>query len=179
LPEILFNLMNLKTLILTNCLLLSCFMLGAQDFRGKIYGEVIDISSEYPLAFAKVSLIHSEMEKAAHTDEKGQFSLQELPPGRYDLEITYLGYEPKIISGILVSNGKNPQIRIRLQESALQLDEVVIRPAQEKEKALNSMATVSAKQLSMEEANRFAGGFDDPARLVSSFAGVASNISSN
>ena len=169
-PEILFNLMNLKTLFLTNCLFLSCFVLGAQEFRGKIYGEVIDISSEYHIAFANVSLIHSEMEKAAHTDEKGQFTLLGLPPGRYKLKITYLGYEPKIVSGILVSNARNPQIKVRLQESALQLEEVVIRPAQEKEKAINSMATVSAKQLSMEEANRYVGGFDDPARLVSSFA---------
>ncbi|MDW3652909.1 MAG: carboxypeptidase-like regulatory domain-containing protein [Bacteroidia bacterium] len=155
-------------------------MLISQDFKGTIYGEVIDISSEYPIAFANVSLINSEMEKGTHTDEKGRFSLQGLPPGRYDLKIRYLGYEPKIISGILVSTARNSQITVRLQESALEMEEVVIRPKQEKEKALNSMATVSAKQLSMEEANRFAGGFDDPARLVSSFAGVAaSNISSN
>ena len=30
-----------------------------------------------------------------------------------------------------------------------------------------------------EEASRFAGGMDDPARLVSAFAGVASGISNN
>ncbi|MEO1217432.1 MAG: TonB-dependent receptor [Bacteroidota bacterium] len=171
--------MNLKALILTNCLLISCILLRSQDFTGKIFGEVIDISSDYPIVFAKIRLIDSELEKAAHSDEKGRFSLQQLPPGRYSLEITYIGYESKVISGILVSNARNPQITVRLQETAIEMEEVVIRPTQEKEKALNSIATVSAKQLSMEEANRFAGGFDDPARLVSAFAGVASNLSSN
>ena len=33
--------------------------------------------------------------------------------------------------------------------------------------------------LSVEEANRYAGGFDDPARLVSTFAGVSSNVGNN
>lgn len=41
------------------------------------------------------------------------------------------------------------------------------------------MAVTSARMLSVEEASRYAGGMDDPARLVSSFAGVASNVSSN
>ena len=41
------------------------------------------------------------------------------------------------------------------------------------------MATINARQLSVEEANRYAGGFDDPARLAGSFAGVASEIGNN
>ena len=41
------------------------------------------------------------------------------------------------------------------------------------------MATVSAKQLNMEEANRFARALDDPAHLVSSFADVARNVGDN
>ena len=41
------------------------------------------------------------------------------------------------------------------------------------------MAVTGARMLSVEEASRYAGGLDDPARLVSSFAGVAANLSSN
>jgi hypothetical protein len=41
------------------------------------------------------------------------------------------------------------------------------------------MAMVSARMLSVEEAKRYAGGFDDPARLASSFAGVSSGVNSN
>ena len=41
------------------------------------------------------------------------------------------------------------------------------------------MPSVSGRLLSVEEANRYAGGFDDPARLASAFAGVSSNIQSN
>jgi hypothetical protein len=66
-----------------------------------------------------------------------------------------------------------------MKESHTSLDEVIIRPKINKEQPLNSMATVSAKMLSVEEAKRYAGGFDDPARLVSSFAGVSSNVGNN
>ncbi|MGL5892477.1 MAG: prevent-host-death protein, partial [Bacteroidia bacterium] len=48
-----------------------------------------------------------------------------------------------------------------------------------KQQPLNTMSTVSARMLSVDEANRYAGGFDDPARLASAFAGVASNSGVN
>jgi hypothetical protein len=53
------------------------------------------------------------------------------------------------------------------------MEEVVIKAYTKKDKPINSMATVSARTFSVEEAQRYAGGFDDPARLASSFAGVA------
>ena len=38
---------------------------------------------------------------------------------------------------------------------------------------MNKMVLAGARMLSVEEASHYAGGFDDPARLVASFAGVA------
>ncbi len=35
------------------------------------------------------------------------------------------------------------------------------------------------RMISMEEAGRFANGFDDPARLSSAFAGVAGDVGTN
>ena len=44
---------------------------------------------------------------------------------------------------------------------------------------MNKMAVAGARMLSVEEASRYAGGFDDPARLVASFAGVTPSVSNN
>lgn len=67
-----------------------------------------------------------------------------------------------------------------LEESFIQGEEIVITPAKPKHIPLNSMAALSSRQFSTEEADRYAGGLGDPARLASSFAGVASpSISSN
>ena len=62
-------------------------------------------------------------------------------------------------------------LNIGMQQSSLALDAIVIRV--NKSTPLNSMATLSSRQFTVEETQRYAGGLDDPARLVSSFAGVA------
>lgn len=41
------------------------------------------------------------------------------------------------------------------------------------------MAITGGRMISMEEAGRFANGFDDPARLSAAFAGVAGDIGTN
>ncbi len=89
-----------------------------------------------------------------------------------------VGYDTYEIKELLVSSGQIADLNIGLQQNITNLDEVVVRV--NKSTPLNSMATVSSRQFSVEETQRYAGGMDDPARLVTSFAGVANpSISSN
>ncbi|WNJ18376.1 TonB-dependent receptor [Pontibacter sp. G13] len=150
-----------------------------QDITGKLNGVVIDQQSEAPVPFAQVSLEGTTEAIGTMTDDQGKFSLEGIPVGRHTLKVATPGFEPQLVSEVLVSSGHNPTLRIALKEKSYQLDEVELRPTVEKQKSVNPLSTVSAQQVSMEEANRFAGGFDDPARMVSSFAGVASNVGEN
>lgn len=143
-----------------------------QNITGTVRGEVVDVDSEAPLSFVGIVLVDSSLNKGTITDEQGKFVLENIPIGRYKIQVSLIGYETLLLSDILVTSGNNPSLRIRLKENITMLGEVVLNTNQEKEKPLNRMATVSAKQLNMEEANRFAGGLDDPARLVTSFAGI-------
>jgi hypothetical protein len=59
-----------------------------------------------------------------------------------------------------------------MEESLTALDEVVVKATIDKDLPLNKLATVSARLLSSEEANRYAGSIGDPARMASAFAGV-------
>jgi hypothetical protein len=59
------------------------------------------------------------------------------------------------------------------------LKEIVVRPELEKDKPINEMATLSARSFSVEEAQRFAGGMDDPSRLASTYAGVTPSTVDN
>lgn len=52
------------------------------------------------------------------------------------------------------------------------MDEVVVKAHVRKDRPQNTMATISARTFSVEEARRYAGGIDDPARMASAFAGV-------
>jgi hypothetical protein len=144
-----------------------------------IYGTVIDDASTRPMPLATVVVIGSDPIIGTTTDMKGHFIIADLPVGRYNLQADFLGYEPSVVYEVVVSSAKQAQVTIRMKESVMKLGEVVVTPTVNKAKPLNAMATVSAKMLSVEEASRYAGGFDDPARLASSVAGVASNTSEN
>ena len=63
---------------------------------------------------------------------------------------------------------------VLLNEAVNELKDIVIRTKVNKEKALNRMVLTGGRMFSVEETSRYAGGFDDPARLATAFAGVTS-----
>jgi hypothetical protein len=151
----------------------------AQQPVQTIRGIVNDNFSNAPIAFANVIVLNSSPVIGAITDSLGNFVLQDVPVGRHDIRVSFTGYEPLIVREVEVVSAKEAFLQIQLKESYTTLEGVTIRPGVSKEQPLNSMATVSARMLSVDEAKRFAGGFDDPARLASSFAGVSSNVGDN
>ncbi len=144
-----------------------------QDIRG----VVIDAVSGSTLPFVTITITDMQG-KGATTNEKGEFHIKDIPIGRHNIQASFIGYESNIIRDILLTTSKELYVEIQLQESIHELNEVVVS-AGKKGEPLNKLALVGGKMLSVEEASRFAGGLDDPARLVSSFAGVASAPSSN
>lgn len=149
----------------------------AQQPVQTIRGTVIDNASNSPLPY--VNIVIQNTNNGTTTDSLGNFVLQNVGVGRYNIQVSMIGYEPLILKDIQVTSAKEVNLTISLKENTTLLGDIVIKPKIDKEQALNLTATVSAKMLSVEEAKRYAGGFDDPARLVSAFAGVSSNVSNN
>lgn len=143
-----------------------------------IRGVVIDGASRYPIPYATVRLT-GQPGVGCVSDSIGHFSLPGVPVGRHSLQAAFMGYEPTLVSEILVTSAKEVYLEIALKEGVNELNEVVVRAHANRDEAINKMATTGARMLSVEEASRYAGGFDDPARLVSSFAGVAPGVSTN
>lgn len=150
-----------------------------QQFVQTIRGVVTDEASKVPVPFASVILLNTNPVIGTVSDSSGNFSIVNVPAGRYDLQASYIGYKPSLIRELLISSARETFVTVSIKQSITLLDEIVIKPKVSKENPINSMATVSARMLSIEEAKRYAGGFDDPARLASSFAGVASNVGNN
>lgn len=143
----------------------------AQNLTQVIRGQVIDIESRSPLAYATVAVISSDSLMGCITDEQGYFRLV-VPVGRYDLQVSYVSYEIHVVPELMVTTGKEKVLTIRMKEQIAQLEEATVRAYIKKDQPLNSMATASARTFSVEEARRYAGGYDDPGRLASSFAGI-------
>lgn len=169
--------MILRLLLLVTLTFSFSRQLFAQQITQTIRGTVLDMASSRPLSFASIVLLKTN--KKALADSLGNFAIANIPVGRYDLEASIVGYESVIIKEVLVVAAKENYLTISLRQNTQLLKEVIVRPVVNKERALNAAATVSARMLSVEEARRYAGGFDDPARLVSAFAGVSSNINNN
>ena len=152
----------------------------AQDITQTLRGTVYDQSTHEPLIGATVVVQNSDPVIGTTTDEKGHFTLPNLRLGRVSLEVSYIGYDSRTIPEILITSAKEVVLSIALKEAIAELEGVEIVAGIRKEKALNTMATVSARTFSVEETQRYAGGLSDPARLASAFAGVSTgNLQDN
>ncbi len=152
----------------------------SQTITQTVKGKVIDQTTQEGLIGATIVLLQSDPLVGTTTDFDGVYVLENIPVGRRSFEVSMIGFESYLVKEILVSSGKEVVLNIGLEEKSTSLGEVVVVAKKEKDKAINSMATLSSRQFTVEETQRYAGGLNDPARLVSSFAGVASpSISSN
>ena len=145
--------------------------LFAQTLTQTIRGTVIDKDTQTPLAGAVVRL-NTEPPMGAYTDDQGKFRIEAVPVGSHALSVTYLGYEN--LSRLLLGSGKELVLNLQLVESVISTEAVVISGAQDKHQPLNTMANVSARSFTVEETQRYAASFSDPARMATSFAGVTS-----
>lgn len=165
--------------------LLLCFVLGVSPLLlpGQVQvvkGRVVDRNTQEPLFGASVVIKSLSPPRGTTTDEKGIFRLENVPYGRHDIIVSYLGYETVTLRQVLVGAGKEVLLTVEMTEKPGQLKPIEIKAGDDKEKPLNDMTTVSARTLDISEAQRYAAGFNDPARMALSFAGVAAgNDASN
>ncbi len=156
-------------------LLLSCLITAtsfSQNLTQVVRGTVLDTDSKLPLIGANITLLESNPFLGTTTDINGQFRLENVPIGRISIQLSYLGYEDQTIQNIVVNSGKEVVLNLNMQESVAQMKEVIVSAYSNKGEARNDMALLSARSISAEETNRYAGGFNDPSRIMSNFAGV-------
>ena len=73
------------------------------SITGRITGQLLDSLTSQPIEFASVVLVNSKSEKEADgliTDDRGGFKFSEVKIGVYNVHITFLGYETKVVKGI-------------------------------------------------------------------------------
>ena len=122
--------------------------------RSSIRGFIMDADTRMPLIGVSIVIAGSDPLIGTVSYAAGAFHFHNLPVGRYELNVYYLGYEPRTVSNILLTSGKEEVVRVELTESLIELDEVTVRASQNKGEPLNQLATVSARSFTMEETNR-------------------------
>jgi hypothetical protein len=148
-----------------------------QNLGQNIRGVVTDKYSGLVLVQANVAI--TDLKMTTNTDEEGKFVLKNVPLGRHTIIVSMVGYENAIFKEVLLSSAKEVYLEIELEEKYTQLAEIIIKPKTNKDGSLNQMSLLGSQMFSVEEASRFAGGMDDPARLVSNYAGVTTSGTTN
>lgn len=132
-----------------------------------IKGKLIDSENKLPVPFASITVNTSSL-RNTYSDSIGNFRFDNLPVGRYDLVIRCVGYEPAFLQALLVNSGKQLDINIMLIPKINLLEEVSIKFSKQEGNY------ISSHTISVDQTNRYAATWGDPARMAMSFAGVTS-----
>lgn len=137
-----------------------------------VRGVVTDKTSEKPLAGVTIQVVGLPM--ATITDSLGRYALKSVPLGRQQLSYTYVGYQPAFIPEVLVTSGAEVVLDLGLEQKFVTMDVTVVATPK-KGAAVNEFAAGSTLSFNLEDVTRYAGGRNDPSKLVSNYAGVVAN----
>lgn len=133
----------------------------------KIAGSVKDEKGT-PLPFASAFLNQTTL--GDRTAENGQFSISNVPPGKYELIVSYLGYEPQLLPVEVKADITG--VTITLKPKADVLKEFVVRRNVERERWLKVFANLFvgessfARQCKLVNSEVIDLQYDDSKRLL-------------
>lgn len=136
----------LRKLLLTLTIAFGCiFSISAQVGQGTIKGKILDGGNGEPVPFANVTLLSGgEQVLGTTTDFDGKYVLKPIPPGTYDLQVSYVGFQTKKIAGVVVKSDKNVEQNIKIT-AGIELKEVEIieytKPLFEKDQTTSGSTT--------------------------------------
>ncbi len=99
-------------------------LISQTSFSQSITGKILDASTSDPLVGATVKVSGST--SGAISDIDGTFTIDGLQPGRYDLEISYIGYLSKVVRDVTVTKGEPARVDISLSEEGVITEEISV-----------------------------------------------------
>ncbi len=168
------NLISMK-LLFSLLFILICVSISAQgNLNGQtIKGSIVDRQSQITIPGVTVTILGIDPPIRTLTDAQGNYKIENIAAGRYDVQINFMGYKQITIPNVVVTSGKEVSLDIALEENITNVNEVIVS-GNKKNETINELSSVSARSFSTEEVNRFAGSRSDPSRMVANFAGTSS-----
>ena len=89
-----------------------------------LVGKVVDSFTNAPLISATVTISNNDFTSGAYTNKDGVYRIDDLPIGRYNVKITYIGYEPIIINEVILNSSNPVELNIELNESSIEFERI-------------------------------------------------------
>lgn len=114
---------------------------------GKLTGTVTDAATGEPLPF--VNIILEETTLGTATDINGKYVILNIPPGKYNIRYQYIGYQTVMVENIVISIDLTTTQDVQLEESAVEIEEVVVQGRTEalKKDITSSQSLISAEKI--------------------------------
>lgn len=93
----------------------------SQNQTGRVKGTITHDGAPIP----GVNVGIENLQKGSATDDNGRFVIENIPAGTYQLQASAIGYR-KVTKEIQVQPGEILEIRLQMNESLLELDQVVV-----------------------------------------------------
>lgn len=123
-------------------LFFNAFQAAANPDTHEISGRVTEEKTGFPLPGASVVVKGTYL--WAVSNQNGDFTIQNVQTGNYQIEVSYLGYVPTTITVDVRKNIKG--LKIQLKENTLALDDVVVT-AQAPKSELNTTLNIGSNAL--------------------------------
>ena len=153
-----------SVLAIVLCLFVVATSAWAQT-TGKIRGKVTDQETGEPLIGANVAVEGTTLGAAANLD--GTYIILTVPPGRYVLRASFIGYQTITVSNVKVNIGLTTELDFRLPSEAIVVPtvEIVAEAPLVNKSATNTVATIRAEDIELL-----------PLRGVAAFVGLSAGI---
>ena len=136
--------------------------------QGIIRGKISNPVNNQPVGFANVLILGTEL--GAISDENGNYEIQNIPPGLYNVRASFVGFKTSTVFEVQVTLARPVQLDFSLSEDAAELSEVVVNS----EFTRSEETPLSVRKLNTNEIERYPGGNRDISRVIQALPGVAS-----
>lgn len=158
-----------NVLFITLILIGSWSNIYSQNNNGLVEGRVYNSKNNEPVPFANVVVFQTTTGVATNFD--GFFKLTGVKPGFIKLQVSAVGFKTYISPDIMVTNARAFSIDIPLQETSLEIEEVVVKPSVFRK---TEESPVSLRVIGVQEIEKIPGANRDISKVIQSFPGVAS-----
>ena len=136
---------------------------------GVIEGSTVNKFNNEPLPF--VTLLVTGTDNGVVSDIDGNYKIEGLSPGLYDIRASFVGFDELTVFEIQVTNSKPTIVNFELVERSTSLDEVVVTASPF---VKTEESPVSLRSIGVAEIQRNPGGNRDISKVVQSLPGVTS-----
>lgn len=135
-------------------------------------GSILEQFNNQPIPGVVILLQGPTAAAPLVSSPSGLFRFDGLAPGRYTITTQLLGYQPTTQQVVLTA-GKEQVLRLLLNETIAQLNEVVVTSKSDGSRPTNELVLVSGRSFNADDTRRYAGSLNDPSRMVANYAGVS------